>query len=760
MIRIAYLASQTKCSYKTTSTSVQLSTIRRWKHNVTLQLDYYMSPQFAGVATALSNGLYKEKDISLNFMPICPVGEEMKNVRHAHDANKSNANDTSHVHIGSVEQNIFIPTLYNNPELKLSAIAAMFRKSPLCLASISSQEVDEDGSVKVGAHEDTVPLLERILLSSTGSSVVASPRASKNQDLLSGIYQSVQAYTTTEVPTLQRELREYSDKKVKVDMLEGMNGAKLGYSQVLFTTDESLIIPEKRDILSSFCDATFKGWGMAIRDHEMAAKCVQEAREQLGLDEEENDHWVDKGKSFEYMVQSVGLCCDHVKETFQADRYGTIASERWNDATEWLLQGGDLANGEKVKVTKDFGLDASVWKPSSQLLAGNELARTRLEEAKQSAIEFELTYGRKPSLAVITLGELGRYTEGDRRLQIYSNNENSWFDKVSVGESHGFDVKEINLSVATTQAELESLLYSLQNENGVDGIQLMWPLPSHIDQTKCYNMIEIDRDVDGAHYVGQKELSLASNPLAPVTPNATIDLIDRYGVELVNKKVVVVGRSRIVGSPLAYMLRQRGAIVTTLHSQVSPDNLKSLVQSADIVVSCAGSPGLLDADWIQPHAEVISIGTTFCEEKGALLSDFSGDLDHCHRYSPVPGGIGPLSVAHLFKNVAKAVWNRKDKFGAAEQDWKLRSGALHRTIHFHDYDSALAFVNKVNAKSSEMDHHANMSFTHECVNGVNVNLEFFTYEANKVTEKDYRAASAVNELLLEETGGSDEIKMR
>lgn len=724
-----------------------------------------MSPQFAGVATALTNGLYEQNDISLNFLPICSVGEEMKNVREAHDAVTSSTNsDGHHVHIGSVEQNIFIPTLYHNPNLKVKAIAAMFRKSPLCLASISSPQQENDDTDEitnvVGAHEDTVPLLKRILSTDTrtnrNQSVVASPRATKNQDLLSGTYQSIQAYTTTEVPTLQRELDEKERKQVIVNMLEGMNGAKLGYSQVLFAPEEHLIDPPKREVLSSFCDATFQGWRMAIRDHEHAAKCVQEARASLGLDEEENDHWVDSGDSFEYMVQSVGLCCDHVKETFEADRYGTIQGERWNDATDWLLQG---VKGDRVNTEENFGLDNTVWKSPSRLLGGNELARTTLEGAKQSAIEFNHRHDRKPSLAVITLGELSRYKAGNRRLQIYSNNENSWFNKTHVGESNGFEVKEINLPESTSQDELESLLYSLQSDGGVDGIQLMWPLPSHIDQGKMYNMIDVERDVDGAHYVGQKELSPKINALPPVTPNAVMDLIDHYGVELVDKKVVVIGKSRIVGSPLAYMLLRRGAIVTTVHSQVSRDNLKSTVESGDIIVSCAGSPGIIDADWVQPHSTVINVGTNFCEDKDALISDFDGDLSHCLSVTPVPGGIGPLSVAHLFKNVAKAAWDKKEKLGTVEQNWKKRSGALCRSIHFQDYDSALAFANKVNTMSSDMDHHANMSFSHKCINGVDLDLEFFTYEANEVTEKDYRAASNVDQLLFQETG-QDEIKMK
>ena len=724
--RVAYASS------KVSTSSASATCSRRGLQTISLQLDYYMSAQFAGVASALTNNMYEKAGIDLQFLPICPVGLEMERVRQATTEDK--------VTLGSVEQNIFIPTLYNDPSLKLKAMAAMFRRTPLCLAALDGEQSDS-GEIVVGAHEDTVSLIQRILSAGTEDrkySVIASPRASKNTDLMSGKLGAIQAYLTTEVPTLEQKLRDSGDatSRIVAPPLEGMNGAKLGYSQLLFAPEEDLVSDEKREVVQAFLDVTFKGWEMAIRDNEAAADAVDEAKSMLSLDDESNDHW---DKSRTYAVQNVGLCCDLVKETYQGDRYGVLSAERFNEATEWLLD-------DKTPPTEDFGLDVTIWQPSPKLLAGGELGRKTLEEARRSAELFASVHGRKPSLAVITVGELSRYTHGDRRLDIYSNGLLSWFSKGSAGTANGFEVKEIDLPKTTTTDELLSQIYSLKE---YDGIQLMWPLPSHIDAPLCYNAIEVSRDVDGAHYLGQMELDPKNaSPMPPVTPAAAIELVEEYGISLNNKFVLVVGRSRIVGAPLAYMVNRSGGIVTVAHSEVSTDNLKALVENADVIFACAGSPGLLKTSWVKPGADIINVGTTFDEQKDALVSDFDGgDLDAvAKRYSPVPGGIGPLSNGFLFKNVAAAAWKRAQTTGGVDGTWDRTSGTIERTFHFKNYDAALDFVNEVNSMSRDLDHHANMTLKHECVDGVNVTLSFFTYEANEITEKDYIAAKMVNDI--------------
>jgi len=306
-------------------------------------------------------------------------------------------------------------------------------------------------------------------------------------------------------------------------------------------------------------------------------------------------------------------------------------------------------------VGANFGLDPNVWQTPKNLLSGNNLARKVLEDAKKSAFSFRETYGRNPSLAVITVGDLERYKHGNRRLQIYSDKSSSWFSKSSTGEANGFDVKEINLDASTSTDELLSQIYALDK---VDGIQLMWPLPDHIDSSKVYSAIIPSKDVDGIHYIGQREIG-NKNAYPPVTPSATIALLEEFDVSVENKRVLVIGRSPIVGSPVAHMLREREGAVTVVHSKISKDRLRTLVEEAEIIVSCAGSPGLIEADWIKNGAVVINVGTTFDEELDSLVSDVNGDIGaFASRFSPVPGGIGPISAPKLFENVAQATWDR------------------------------------------------------------------------------------------------------
>mmetsp|Transcript_11552 Transcript_11552/g.17437 ORF Transcript_11552/g.17437 Transcript_11552/m.17437 type:complete len:226 (+) Transcript_11552:52-729(+) len=199
--------------------SLSSSTSKRFQHALSLQLDYYLSPQFAGVASALVNNSYAAKGIDISFLPTSPVGLEQASVRKHQDANPRG------VTLGTVEQNIFIPNLAANPNLRTTAVAAMFGQSPLCIASLADPSAV--GKFKIGTHEDTVDIMKRIF---PDHEVVASPRATKNTDLLGRKYEAIQAYTTTEVPALRRHLTD--NEELFVTPLEGLNGTKLGYSQV------------------------------------------------------------------------------------------------------------------------------------------------------------------------------------------------------------------------------------------------------------------------------------------------------------------------------------------------------------------------------------------------------------------------------------------------------------------------------------------------------------------------------------------------
>lgn len=324
-----------------------LSTTKRFQHDqhaIAIQLDYYMSPQFAGIASALVNNTYRMKGLAtadLTILPVCPVGLEQERVR-IHQ----NENPTS-VSLGTVEQNVFIPTLKRNPQLKTTAIAAMFATSPLCIASLHRKESDSENDNDpppniIGTHEDTVAIMRRVF---PDRDVVSSPRCTKTRDLIEKRVGAIQAYTTTEVPALRMKLGNEPD----VVELEGYNGAKLGYSQVIFAADECLQ-DDRKEIASAFCEATFEGWANVIDNPKDAVAMMKEAKKMLDLDDEDNDHWID---SDAYELEMIERCIDYVRGTLTSGKYGVIDEHRWREANAWLLSDDN---------NTDLGLDTSVWK--------------------------------------------------------------------------------------------------------------------------------------------------------------------------------------------------------------------------------------------------------------------------------------------------------------------------------------------------------------------------------------------------------------
>lgn len=232
-------------------------------------------------------------------------------------------------------------------------MASMFRRSPLCVASLGPLK---DGDA-IGAHEDTVELLQRIF---PKQRVLASPRGTKITDLVDGTYDGIQAYTTTEVPALHYFLksRGLDPNAVTFQVLEDSiddNGGNLGYSQMLFAANETFESPDRRDAAKAFLESTFDGWNHAIRHPDEAILAVREAQKMLKLDDESNDHWYDS-KAFE--MEMLNLVNNHVKETFVGDRLGVLSMRRWSGATEWLLKASEK------DVDPFLGMDKTgLWQP-------------------------------------------------------------------------------------------------------------------------------------------------------------------------------------------------------------------------------------------------------------------------------------------------------------------------------------------------------------------------------------------------------------
>ena len=227
----------------------------------------------------------------------------------------------------------------------------------------------------------------------------------------------------------------------------------------------------------------------------------------------------------------------------------------------------------------------------------------------------------------------------------------------------GFESRAHRLPADVSQTELLSLVHSLNTDDQVHGILVQLPLPDHIDETTVTQAISPDKDVDGFHFenVGKVNAGLSQDAFVPCTPAGCMRMIDSVrGADLSGLLAVVIGRSNIVGKPMASLLLAANATVTVCHSR-SPD-LPGIARAADILVAAVGRANLVAEDFIRPGATVIDVGinrittTVDGEEKTRLVGDvdFSAAIDKAGAITPVPGGVGPMTIAMLMSNTLRA----------------------------------------------------------------------------------------------------------
>ena len=244
--------------------------------------------------------------------------------------------------------------------------------------------------------------------------------------------------------------------------------------------------------------------------------------------------------------------------------------------------------------------------------------------------------GVEPMLAVILVGE-------NPASQVYVRN------KKRACEYTGIRSLSYELPENTTEEELLKLIDELNNRSDCDGILVQLPLPKHIDEKKITNAISPKKDVDGFHPVNVGNMLIGDECFLPCTPHGIIELLHRYGVVLDGKKAVVVGRSNIVGKPMAMLLLRENATVTICHSHTS--DLKKECTEADILIAAIGKPEFFTPEYIKNGAAVIDVGMDR-DENGKLCGDvdFEAVKDKCSFITPVPGGVGPMTIAMLMQN--------------------------------------------------------------------------------------------------------------
>jgi len=265
--------------------------------------------------------------------------------------------------------------------------------------------------------------------------------------------------------------------------------------------------------------------------------------------------------------------------------------------------------------------------------------REQIEQDREKA-------GRAPCLAVILVGE-------DPASQVYVRN------KEKACSDAGIETASYRKPASIPQKELEAFIAKLNADPGIDGILLQLPLPEGLDARPCIDAISPEKDVDGLTAVNQGRVAMNEPGLRPCTPAGILALLDHYGISVSGKKAVVIGRSNLVGRPVSLMLGSRdyNATVTMCHSR-TPD-LPAVCREADIIVAAVGRPRFVTADMVKPGAVIIDVGINRTE--GGKLC---GDVDYEKVYplassiTPVPGGIGPMTISQLLTNTVRA-WRDK-----------------------------------------------------------------------------------------------------
>jgi len=271
-----------------------------------------------------------------------------------------------------------------------------------------------------------------------------------------------------------------------------------------------------------------------------------------------------------------------------------------------------------------------------QIIDGKALSQVVKDEVKAEVLALEAKYGRRPCLAVIIVGE-------NPASQVYVRN------KVKAAAYTGMESRLVELPSDISEEALLQQIAILNDDPLTDGILVQLPLPGHIDEEKVIDAIAREKDVDGFHPLNVAGLWLGKDCIVPCTPAGIMRMLDSIGVELKGKNAVVVGRSNIVGKPVAKLLLDRNATVTIAHSRTG--DLGEVCRSADVLVVAVGKAGLVTGDMIKPGAVVIDVGMNRNAE-GKLC----GDVDYASAepvsswITPVPGGVGPMTIAMLMKN--------------------------------------------------------------------------------------------------------------
>jgi methylenetetrahydrofolate dehydrogenase (NADP+)/methenyltetrahydrofolate cyclohydrolase len=292
----------------------------------------------------------------------------------------------------------------------------------------------------------------------------------------------------------------------------------------------------------------------------------------------------------------------------------------------------------------------------THIINGKEIAQNLRNNLKKEISELQNKHGSVPGLAVVQVGNVAASS-----VYIKAKTKNA--------REVGIEIIDHHLENSTSQEELLKLINTLNNQDNVHGILVQLPLPEHMHEPTILNSIHPDKDADGFHPVNVGKLSIASHNdeslLIPCTPYGCLIMLKKLNVNLVGKDAIVIGRSNIVGKPMANLLIKESCTVTIAHSKTK--DLSSVCKRADIVIAAVGRPEMVKGDWIKKGAIVIDVGINRIEInendeiKPKLVGDvhYEGAKKNAFAITPVPGGVGPMTIACLLRNTTIAFKNSK-----------------------------------------------------------------------------------------------------
>jgi len=275
---------------------------------------------------------------------------------------------------------------------------------------------------------------------------------------------------------------------------------------------------------------------------------------------------------------------------------------------------------------------------AGRIIDGKAIAAKIRNEVKQEVKDLQ-ERGLTPGLAVVLVGD-------DPASQIYVRMKEKACDETGI-----YSEKHV-MPAETTQQALLAKIRELNEDDAIHGILVQLPLPGQLDESEVIHSISVQKDVDGFHPVNVGKVFAGEDGFAPCTPAGIMELIRSTGVDPTGKRAVVVGRSNIVGKPVAVLLLAANATVTICHSRTQ--NLAGECRNADILVAAVGRPEMIKGDWVKPGAVVIDVGINRTDSGLVGDVDFDEAISNAAHITPVPGGVGPMTIAMLMKNTVRA----------------------------------------------------------------------------------------------------------